>query len=73
MEKWQIPDLGQEVYRSLIHLIISESREVLKGFWDHVKRTAARLKKAPLDKNGPSIRIITAILHIKRICRFISP
>ena len=46
--------------RSLICLI-SESREVLKGFWDHVKRTQQPNWRAPLDKDGPSI--ITGSSH----------
>ena len=73
MKKWQITDLGQEVYRSLRHLI-SESRGSSSRFLGSCQKdSATKLKKAPLDKDGPSIRIITAILYIKHICRFISP
>ena len=37
-EKWQMAGLGQELdHRSLEYLVISESKDVIKDSWGHVK------------------------------------
>lgn len=53
LEKWMIPDLGKEIWKSLEHVIMSETMEEIKHYWGHVKKKLrSQFEEALIGQNG---------------------